>query len=730
MFRGSKRLLCGLFLVLLLTGCAAPAVQEGTAMGQLNDPLAWRQLGSNRYTQPTQAAETLTGYDTQGFALLLENDTLAVYFRSETGAIRVLDKRSGYVWGMMESDQPEDLNQRWARIANSLVLVEAFSAEDKLEFTGVSELECRLQGQQAEMEVYLEDWELGFTFTMALTDEALTFALEDDTIREDGDYRLSSITFAPFLGAVRGDSVPGYIFVPDGCGALMRFLSPRNYLQGYDMRIYGDDYAIDEGTDSTEQVASLPLLGITHGEGQNAFLAVAEQGEEYGRIVAEPAGLICDYNRGNVKFVYRQLYQQPISQVGVGVQMVQQTPNVVNPRISYHFLTGDDAGYTGMARKYQALLMDQGVLTQASPEGTVPLQVDLLAADVEKQFIGSSVLEITGQELVDVIRQELTADGVAGLQLGLLGWQKGGLNGYDKTEAWPGSVYDGVTQLGAALHLGTFSAKEGQFSQRQEGGISLSQSLVVREGAEEAYLSDTYYLKPAAALEALAGQVQALQQKEGVILDDLGLLYGEYLVGHEVSRSQVLQQVCDTAAALQESLGDLAITRPNAYLFGVLGQYHQIPMVSSQFLFETDCVPFLQMVLSGCVEMFAPYVNQGFFSQLDVLKMIDYNCYPSYLLTEQDNYALRHTPSSQLGSTQYEAWRQHIADTYDQVSRVLGCVRGQRLLDRQVPEQGVVLNVYENGVIYVNYNAESRTAPDGTELAAQSAVYREGGLVE
>lgn len=252
----------------------------------------------------------------------------------------------------------------------------------------------------------------------------------------------------------------------------------------------------------------------------------------------------------------------------------------------------------------------------------------------------------------------------------------------------------------------------------------------MKQGDEDAFLGDTYYLKPAAGLEALQTQTRQLTDAglENFVFNGLGeLLYGEYLTQESTSRTQVRQQVEQAAGELEQLCGPLTLTRPNAYLLAYAGACDQTPMTGSQFLYETDTVPFLQMVLSGYVELYAPYTNLSFYSQLDLLKMIDFNTCPTYLLTEKDNYALRNTASADLCSTAAREWVDSVAETYRTVSEVLGEVRGQVQLDRRVLETGLVENTYEEGVVYVNYNETARSLPGGTTLPALSAVYLEGG---
>lgn len=748
--RLGKVLCAALAVVLLATGCTGSAgvLPPAQAEGLLQETGGGVELTSNRFTQPEPAAEPVEGMDLAGYKKVLENTTLAVYLRAETGGLRVQDKRSGYVWGTLPQDKPDNLNNTWAALAGSMVLVEAYNQDDMLSSVGLpaAEFSHTVSGGVFSATAYWPQLQLGFSFEMRLDDTGLSFTLQDSSIREEGDYRLGSVTFLPFFGSTVGDEVPGYIFVPDGCGALLRFLSPRQYLHGYEKKIYGSDLGIDRtltlgaSTATPEENAGLPLFGIVHGAGQNALLAVAQQGEQYGVIKADPAGITTDYNRAHIKFVYRQKYEQPISRIGAGVQMVQKQRNEINPAITYYFLTGADADYTGMARAYQALLAEQGVLhKQPQTQGSIPLQADILVADKEKNFIGSSTLEATGIDEAQAVAEAVGQLGTGEWQMTLWGWQKGGLHGSKTTTNSTATAYGSLQKLqelraqvqqnGGSLLLGMqpLTGSEGQLSLRAEGAISLSQSVISQGSDEDEYLGTAYYLKPQVALPALENKASALaEQGYPVAIDDIGYnLYGEYLSGSELTRTETLAMVQQTAQALAAQAGPLNLTRPSPYLYSSTGRYLSAPMVSSQFLFETDAVPFVQIVLSGYIEMYSPYVNLGFYSVTDRLRMIDYNLYPSYLFTGVDNYALRNTASAALRSTRFTDWQHHMQETYTAVDEVLRQVRGQAMLHREVPLAGVAVVTYETGRVFINYNNTAVTV-DGHRLGAQSAIYIEG----
>ena len=80
--------------------------------------------------------------DTDGFALVAENEQLALLIREETSALRIVDKASGYVWGSLTEDQPENLNKMWSAFGNSIVSIEYFDETATLKRIGAGELRC------------------------------------------------------------------------------------------------------------------------------------------------------------------------------------------------------------------------------------------------------------------------------------------------------------------------------------------------------------------------------------------------------------------------------------------------------------------------------------------------------------------------------------------------------------------------------------------------------------
>ena len=255
-------------------------------------------------------------------------------------------------------------------------------------------------------------------------------------------------------------------------------------------------------------------------------------------------------------------------------------------------------------------------------------------------------------------------------------------------------------------------------------GITLSQSTIKKTAVDEdTFLGDVWYLKTELGLKYLQSQLNVVK-KQGfsMAIDGGDLLYGEYLVNEFVSREDMKNRLVKTYEKMTSTEG-MTLFNPNQYLLKYTSVYRNIPVSGSQDLYETDSVPFLQMVLSGNMTMVAPYANHGFYSKIDLLKSIEYNVYPSYLLTEEDNMELSKTTLSDECSTRFDNWKSTIEASYAFVTDVLEQVEGQQMLNHARINEYVFAVTYEKGVVYVNYGAQEAQLEAGIVIPAESAKF-------
>ena len=201
--------------------------------------------------------------------------------------------------------------------------------------------------------------------------------------------------------------------------------------------------------------------------------------------------------------------------------------------------------------------------------------------------------------------------------------------------------------------------------------------------------------------------------------------------GVETTVSDAIKLYQNSLQKMKKNGTTLNLVAPNKYLWKYTDRYLQSPVGTSQYVYETDTVPFLQMVLNGTMEVYAPYANFSFYSTTDQLRMIDYNICPSFVLTQEPSYLLASTTSSDYYSTEFEQYEQLVKDIYNKVNTPLSKVVGYKWSGRKVVSDGVIVNTYKKDgdtkSIVINYTKDKVTVGN-TEVAAQSAEVIEGGV--
>jgi hypothetical protein len=742
-------------VMLLTAGCTADITDDYEISEALLGNVEVEQLSSNRFTQlEPEGTKPLPEYKLEGYTLAAENDKLALYVKEEIAGIRVVNKESGYVWGALENEDPDDLNDTWGAFAQSVVSIAYMDSTGATKQTGAGHKNAKCKFKYFENGFTCEvDFgrkvEIALEVKVILEDDHIVFSVDDSTIEEYGENYLASVYFVPFMGSTQEDQTDGYLFVPDGSGALIRYRNAAKYLKSYSGRVYGIDHAIDTLNElndlssnrpveflKPENTVTMPVYGLTLGVDREAVFGRVTGGDSYAFINASPAGLTVRYNWVCASFLYRQVYSQPISKNGAGVPVVQKNPNTVNPSLEVYFLTGEDANYSGMARLYADILTREGTLRNNLPDNAPQVALDFVAADIEEGMLVNTTKKVTSLDYIEKAIRGLNEAGLTNMALTIKGWQSGGLSGYVKSEIFHETElgsFDSLAQLQALLQAqdGTLllysdplRGTEIQVNSRQDVGITLSQSTIKKSSViKDNFLEDVWYLKSELGMEYLQDQLDVVEDYGlKMAIDGAGLLYGEYLVNEFMSREDVKNRLAEMYGAMASEEG-LTLFTPNQYLLKYTGVYRDMPVSGSQALYETDSVPFLQLVLSGNMTMVAPYANHGFYSKIDLLKSIEYNVYPSYLLTEADNVDLADTTLRDESSTRFSNWKATIEASFGFVSDVLEQVQGQQMLKHARINEYVFAVTYENGTVYINYGAADFALDGGSVIPAESAAF-------
>ena len=123
---------------------------------------------------------------------------------------------------------------------------------------------------------------------------------------------------------------------------------------------------------------------------------------------------------------------------------------------------------------------------------------------------------------------------------------------------------------------------------------------------------------------------------------------------------------------------------------------------------EVDWQLLEKTAIAAMESAYAPYSNFSFYTDSDVLRMIDYNVYPSFVLSKEASHLLSDTNSRNFYSTQYTLYEDVIQSIYGKVNTALSPVIGAEWLDREVVQNGLIVNTYSNGVqVVINYTDDA-----------------------
>jgi hypothetical protein len=711
---------------------------------------AWAQaptFDSNQFTKPDVVNTDWANYQDipDNFALVAENDKLQLYADKVTLAFKVLDKRSGYVWhsnlDVVEKD--DRLNKTWTAFAQSGLSI------DYLDAKGINKRLSVTNAEHTLSEVPTTD---GFDLRVTFTDVEITLGvavhLEPDGVRVDvpfdsiveanPDYKLGLVYLYPFFGATKQDSVPGYMFIPDGAGSLIRFGAATKAKNMYYGRYYGDDLGMlstlpfDPSINRAFRL-TVPVFGMVHGYKQNAFISIVEQGAAYGEIQAHPAGIITDFNFIYSAFVYNESYFQATNRSGAGVTTLQKATNAFDIKVHYRFLTQAAGDYVGMARSYQQYLVDQGVLKRIADAGSdIGLRLEFLGGDKEPVLLWHRMIAMTTAAQMRDILNDLA---LKNTDVVYYGWQPlGAASMPPKTLRVDGhlATVDELRTLAADLVAGGgdfYLYLDPQAALRGEGGYSprndLAMSITSANLLGYNRFKVNYYLN----LDALRRHYAPLsadvftQLGAGLALDGLGSsLYSDFKDRHFLNREQA---IASYQALVSETDGRTAFYAPNDYMFGATEAYYDMPVTNSGYLYTTDVVPFLPIVFAGYVPYYGPALNFSSNMQDDLLRHADFGAYPAYFLTAEVTAKILTTSSNWIYTSSYGQWAPAIKEAYQWLNSRLGPVKGQPVVARDVLATGVVAVTYGNGQqIVVNYTEQPYSA-GGVVVPAKDAVLRE-----
>lgn len=696
---------------------------------------------SNFFTQvedktPIEIVDKRDSLLANGYVLAKENDYLSVYFKAKTCGIAVYDKMNGYTWfSTYENVSTLNLTANVTNKIESGVTIEYYLVDTKgeiksaeLYFTGKYNKKntavMSVVDDGFDIAVEFVSYGIYFTIEVRLDEDKLHVNVPYSSIKEippetkieknKKDYKLKSICLFPYLGSENYE-INGYSFIPDGSGALIRYnedVSATAYIK----KLYGDDYSFTDYTSSyyikDNGSLSLPIYGVNHGYNQASFLCEVDEGKGSCELHSYPYMYsLVPINTTFFKYYARDTFT---------VELSQETRFFLNEEVypsdyslCYSFLHGEDANYVGMANTYKESL---GLNDKTTTNTNISLRMEILGLDYKPGLFGKKYVKMTTfNDTLNIIK-ELEEENVLGFNITYLGWNKGGYFTDGATKAKVANLLGGKKDLKA---LQKYMKDKGYsidytvnpvvssgygFNAKTVKRIGLSPFEVTMKSSME---QTGYYIYPS-SLSSIINKRDNRYQKLGIDslkLDDLNVAFSYRYKSTSTYRSQMIDEMVKEISKINYNISS---EKPNSYILPYITNYYDAYYESNKYIYETDSIPFMSILFGSSITQYMPNINYISDYDLSVLRMIEYNIYPSFIITEEEAYKLRYTNYEYLNSTEFSLWKELIVSMYTKTNDALKYVINANIVNHEYLASGVCKVTYSNGVkIYINYNQES-----------------------
>lgn len=712
--------------VLWKTGADAPYISEREAKRTCTEELA---KDPNYVCQPYE--------DTYGLGII--NSLLTIYYYQ-------LDNNT---YGTILSAQSAD---DYLASDSTLMRINGSDNHYRFDVDFANPMSNKKLGIKISLHIYFDE-------------KGIEFEIRNNEITGENANRLTQITIAPFTGATGGEHKPfdyekmdfsddivskeyanGYIVVPDGSGSIIPFKDNSVALGKYQSYVYGENYSnlgnyiSPESNKSTVplKAASMPMYGIVHNASDNnvqkAIAAYATKGEQHMAINVSPDKADNDeyvyaYATFQENFSYTEYYSQDGTQ---RAPVLNKKPFDYDIGLRFDFLEGSNANYVGIAKAYRDHLINvEKQLTKKTFENDhIITRLDFIMADAEDSVLGTIDAVVTTADNVKEILNDALDNNVDNIVTSLHGWQSGGVTLGSPDDADFSSKIGSASKFKSLISSMRKKGVDVSFAQDyfliNEKQISFSGNATKHiNGKYVEYTSFNYnfimefgYARSDASLEWVKEQNSELREETNVKSMTVSGISNNVLSHHKGTREKAMKNI-DKAFAYLNKKGLVNADQPNKYLWKYVDRYFNTPVSDSQHLIEEKEIPLLQLVLKGCMEMYAPYSNFSFYDQESVLKMIDFNVYPSFILSKKSSHYLAYTNSAHYYSTEYTLYRDKIQNIYSQIDEALSGVINAEWINRSELDNGLIVNEYSNGKkIVINYSNSPLTY-DGLSIPSQ-----------
>ncbi len=690
--------------------------------------------------------------DERNFKVIAENDAFRLLADATTAHFQIVDKSTGKLWRSYpdpEHWQNETIPGTWKNHLSSPIMIEYVNAKNYKSSSVTAGL--------IENQGYLEQFQTtgnGFTVTFAFPKVQFKIPVEVtlhqnyvetkliDSGLVEGELSLLNVKLYRCSERSRRTAREGYILLPDGSGSLIHFQQDRIMPQlTYNESVYGHDLSYYNENTGRQRIA-MPVYGLKSGD--QAFVAIIAQGEEFANIYAAPSGAVGLSNWVTTEWKYRKRFFQSVSRsTGEGFYTYSGDKFLTDSRATrYYPLAPDKSDYVGMAEVYrQYLIEEQGVNPVTPARQDIPLYLDIVGADIEQGLFFDSYLKATTTEGAAELVRHIYDLGIRHLNINYAGWQQdgysthggyfpvdkriGGNNGMKQFISFAHSL-DIPVYLTANYTINT-NGDDG-FWWRRDGLRNLAGTVL--ENQKHPDQDESIFVSPGFYEKVVYSDLDEFKKlgADGIYFEDgIGQQVNtDFNTRYLSSRADVVDIQRRILTRSKEELGSVIANNVNFYALDQIRHVHRLTSDYSYDVFISEAIPFAQIVLHGLRTYSLEWSNVRDEWENEFLRSVEYGAYPAYVLSGDRADNLKRSYSLWHYSLNYKDWIQQIAQEYQRSNEALAEVQDKFITGHRTLAPGVKETEYGgNYRIIVNYN-HTEFRKDSVTVPARDFVVMKG----
>lgn len=708
----------------------------------------------------------------EGFEFYNSTKSLELYLNKERAifAVRVID--SGYVWYSSPLDwESDDFSSGYNK--NALAsLLQVNTKDSKGSFypsnsymNSVSRGGFKVAREDDGFVLNHNFKRDGFFIPLhvALEDNSLVVKVYFNEIEEEeedpestlGVLRLLDITLLPYFGAApKGEK--GYIFVPDGSGAIINFDNQKSNTV-YNQYVYGRDKSVVPTMKKTvSEDIYLPVFGLSREKA--GFIAIVEENKSNSIISAGTSGQITSYNNVTSKCIIRDIdtfsfRERTGTPRNISIFQNRDMPNSEEfYSVRYIFLNEDENSYVGMADKYREYLQEKEEFPQEKTDKNFSMALNFIGAGTKKKGVLGIPMKVNipftpFNSVIDSV-ETLKSEGIDDFVVKFDGWMNGGIFGKYPTSPKPAKSLGGkkgfknlisyLKENFIDFYVGGDFVNVYKSDVRHIKELSANRQINKSPAVipdyrmstfDEKTTGDTYpyWMMRLPVVKKFYDKFLRKFSKKygnlGIAPDSLGNKVGSDFGKKGNSRDKTAQgfeELLDKTATKNPVL----LSRPFDYGLKSASYITDVPVNSSDYDIENYSIPFYQMLIKGYIPFSNLSANRALNKNDYFLQLLETGSDISYLWITENQEELRDSRLQSYSFAYAPDWIDEAVETYKELKPILQNLSGQKIVEHKVYENGARITVYENGIkILTNYSDKIATV-DG--LSAQAHSYAVG----